>query len=532
VRPESTGNLAALARALAEAGERAAATRAIRRFVKATDQYEDEKAGLAPILPAQLALGDLDGAARTARQVSNVETLRQVCEALAQAGRQNAAVALAREQKSPEARTWGLLGAARGAVNRLPSEKLPRYTGILAVTLRAGPSVPEQPPARSEPDPATQMRAAVHKWEQEWAKFNDRLGKAGTKDERQKLLENARPSGEGCASELVQLARQHSGKPVALEALGWVLEFAGDSRPAEQALTLLRRDYLTTRKVGDLCTIAIHGGHREAVEELLRAVLAKSPHRAAKGQACLALARFLKDQAARTRFVQRLAAKDFKEYEGVYGAAEFRRLRGADPVTFDKESEQLYKRVVAEFANLFPSRMTESLGKQAQAALDEIRLLAIGKTAPDIKGEDIDGKPLLLSDQRGKVVVLVFWATWCGPCRAMIPHERELVKRLAGRPFVLLGINGDSDRAALRRWLVKNPLPWRSWWDTRPEGDDRGRIARAWNVSSWPTVYVLDPRGVIRHRDLFGKDLDRAVEALLKQAEAGKGEQKEGRERK
>jgi hypothetical protein len=149
---------------------------------------------------------------------------------------------------------------------------------------------------------------------------------------------------------------------------------------------LLRQDYLKTRKVGDSCTLAVHSEHREAVEELLRTVLAKSPHRFAKGQACLALARFLEAQAARARFVQRLAAKDFKEYEGVYGAAEFRRLRGADPVTFDKEAEQLYKRVVAEFANLFPSRMTESLGKQAQAALDEIRLLAIGKAAPDITG--------------------------------------------------------------------------------------------------------------------------------------------------
>jgi RNA polymerase sigma factor (sigma-70 family) len=532
-RPESSTSLAALARAQAEAGERAAAGRTIGRFAKAVQEYEDEKGALAAIIPAQIALGDLHGAARTARQVGNPQTLRQVCEALAQAGRQDTAVALARKEKSAQARAWGLLGAARGAVNRLPSEKLSRYVGTLAPTLAEKSSAPEQPPTRSGPDPAQQMRAGVKKWEQEWAKFNERLDRAKTKEERQKLLENDRPSGEVCARELVELARQHPNKPVALEALGWVLESASESRPAEQALTLLRRDYLATRKVGDLCTLAVYSPHRAAVEALLRAVLEKSPHRAAKGQACIALADFLKDQAQRVRSVQRRAADDLKVFEGVYGPAELKRLRGADPAALQKEAERLYERVLAEFADVFPSRQTQSLGKRARGALDEIRLLAVGQPAPDIKGEDVDGKPLRLSDQRGKVVLLVFWATWCGPCRAMIPHERKLVKRLAGKPFVLLGVNGDSDRAALRRWLLKNPMPWRSWWDDdKKEGDDRGRIARAWNVSTWPTVYVLDARGVIRHRDLFDKDLDGAVDTLLAQAESCKGAQKDGRGRK
>jgi thiol-disulfide isomerase/thioredoxin len=197
-----------------------------------------------------------------------------------------------------------------------------------------------------------------------------------------------------------------------------------------------------------------------------------------------------------------------------------KRLRAGDPGGPEAEAERLYERTLAEFGDVSPPGLDGPLGKWAKAALFEMRELAVGKTAPEIEGEDLDGKALRLSDHRGKVVVLTFWATWCAPCRAMVPHERELVQRLKGRPLVLVGVNGDGDRARLAKWLADNPLPWRSWQDGREDG--QGRIARAWNVSAWPTVYVLDHRGVIRHRDVFGKGLDEAVGALLKEVPAGR----------
>lgn len=97
----------------------------------------------------------------------------------------------------------------------------------------------------------------------------------------------------------------------------------------------------------------------------------------------------------------------------------------------------------------------------------------------------------------------------------MYPHERSLVKKLANKPFALLGINSDNDRDELKKTLAKERITWRSWWD----GSVDGPIANRWDVNGWPTVYVLDARGVIRFMDLSGEELDTELEKLLKELE-------------
>jgi hypothetical protein len=98
----------------------------------------------------------------------------------------------------------------------------------------------------------------------------------------------------------------------------------------------------------------------------------------------------------------------------------------------------------------------------------------------------------------------------------MYPHERSLVKRFADKPFVLLGVNSDNDREAVKKVIAKERLTWRSWWDG---GSTDGPIQTAYDVSHWPTIYVFDHRGVIRHIDVRGEQLERAIEKLLADAE-------------
>lgn len=94
----------------------------------------------------------------------------------------------------------------------------------------------------------------------------------------------------------------------------------------------------------------------------------------------------------------------------------------------------------------------------------------------------------------------------------MYPHERSLVKRLAGEPFALLGINSDRDREELKKVMEKEEITWRSWWNG---GSTSGPISTMWNVRGWPTIYVLDAKGVIRYKNVRGEAMDKAVDTLL-----------------
>jgi hypothetical protein len=96
----------------------------------------------------------------------------------------------------------------------------------------------------------------------------------------------------------------------------------------------------------------------------------------------------------------------------------------------------------------------------------------------------------------------------------MYPHERSLVKRLQGKPFVLLGVNSDPDKDQLKEVLKKEQITWRSFLD----GSLDGPIARRWDVHSWPTLVLIDHKGVIRLRspgnlgaDVLVKKIDELI---------------------
>jgi thiol-disulfide isomerase/thioredoxin len=193
-------------------------------------------------------------------------------------------------------------------------------------------------------------------------------------------------------------------------------------------------------------------------------------------------------------------------------------LRKANPDMLRQESVGYFERLTKDFGDQ-PHWQHGTMAKFAAVKLEALRhpLPLVGKPAPEVVGADVDGRQFKLSDYRGKVVLLVFWGHWCGPCRALYPYERSLVARFAGRPFALVGVNSDRDRKALREALAKEKLTWPSFYD----GGNMGPIASRWGVHSWPTLYLIDAKGMIRKRvmDRDEKAMNAEIDNLLGEAE-------------
>ena len=217
--------------------------------------------------------------------------------------------------------------------------------------------------------------------------------------------------------------------------------------------------------------------------------------------------------------------------QATFALATYDRHRAADPPEPDQgsvtttdevrtrlasEAERLFSEVVKKFADVPSSDGNGTIGAKAEAELTRLRNLPnlkVGRPAPEIVGVDLDGKPLRLSDHRGKVVVLVFWDFWSSAFAEMAPQRQKLAKRFDGRPFALVGVNADvpSDLDKARLVANREELPWRSFRDGEPQGP----IQTAYDVEYPAKVYVIDALGIIRAIDVTGEALDEIVDKLM-----------------
>jgi thiol-disulfide isomerase/thioredoxin len=179
----------------------------------------------------------------------------------------------------------------------------------------------------------------------------------------------------------------------------------------------------------------------------------------------------------------------------------------------------LLANVMLAFLLTMPGCGKNDLPPDGQTGASSFGTVKVGSPAPDIPGFDLDGKPIKLSDFRGKVVDLSFWAGWCGPCRGLFPHEKSLVEKYRDRPFVLVGVNGDASPEAGAEVSRQFKLPWRSFWD-----DPKLKpmpITSAYRLEYWPTSFIIDPNGILQAR--VGNDpyaLDAAIERAVVEAES------------
>ncbi len=150
----------------------------------------------------------------------------------------------------------------------------------------------------------------------------------------------------------------------------------------------------------------------------------------------------------------------------------------------------------------------------AEEMLYRLNNLTVGKRLPKTIGVDLQGKPQNIDQYKGRVLLIDFWATWCGPCIAKMPHLRRLEKEYAGRPFEILGVNADDAVETAREYIEENELPWDHWFATMRTG-----LTKEWGVRALPTVYLIDHTGMVVLKDPEEKEIEDMMETLIAAAE-------------
>ena len=119
--------------------------------------------------------------------------------------------------------------------------------------------------------------------------------------------------------------------------------------------------------------------------------------------------------------------------------------------------------------------------------------LATGAPAPAFQLDSSDGKAVDLGSLRGKVVMINFWASWCGPCRKEMPILEQLNKQYRGKGLTLIGVNVEPDSRAAMTWLKETPVSFPILFDTE------SKVSKLYQVAGMPNTVIVDRKGTVRY---------------------------------
>jgi thiol-disulfide isomerase/thioredoxin len=151
--------------------------------------------------------------------------------------------------------------------------------------------------------------------------------------------------------------------------------------------------------------------------------------------------------------------------------------------------------------------------------------LARARMAPAFAITTIDGRKVSIDDLQGKVVLIDFWATWCGPCREALPHIKEIAKKFQGQPLVILSVSLDTDEEKWKQFVNNNGMDWLQ----ARDGGFTGPVSRLFSVDAIPHTFTIDSDGILQDEHIGDASIEGKLKKLVKRANESEQAAKPGK---
>lgn len=179
-------------------------------------------------------------------------------------------------------------------------------------------------------------------------------------------------------------------------------------------------------------------------------------------------------------------------------------------------AQYIYNLDYEEFKPIYEAFSNEvkntSYAKKLKESLDKLEKIQINKTAPNLKGNMPSGEEFSLNDMNAKVILIDFWASWCGPCREVNPQIVEIYNKYHQNGFDILGVSLDDNLGAWKQAIEIDSLPWKQISDLKKWNSE---LSKSYSISSIPQTFLLDENKKIIAKNLEPIELEAKIKELL-----------------